>query len=253
VKTIEVILSPSEIKALCQRDLNKTVCVVSDVLRATSSIVTALANGAQGILPVEEISEALLVKQRQSGVLLAGERNGVLIGKELTGNISFDLGNSPREFIRPQVEGKTIVMTTTNGTRALCACSGAARTLIGSFLNLQVTVEAAHQTDFSQILLVCAGTEEEVAYEDVLCAGAFIHLLLPKINEGTLSDSAQIAQAAYLGEQNNLLAGLSKSRNARRLLSHESLRDDVAYCVQRNIHPLLVQLESDGMVRKFKK
>ncbi len=215
-------------------------------------MVTALANGAQGILPVGEISEALAVKQRQPKVLLAGERNGVLIGKELTGGMPFDLGNSPREFERARVEGKVIAMTTTNGTRALCACSGAARTLIGSFLNLQVTVEAVCQTDFSQILLVCAGTKEEVAYEDVLCAGAFVDLILSARGKEGLSDSAQIAKAAYLGEENHLFWGLSKSRNARRLLADENLQDDVVYCAQLDVLPLVAELEADGMIRELK-
>ncbi len=241
VKTIEVILSPSEIKNLPQRDLSETVCVVFDVLRATSTMVTALANGAQVILPVREISDALAIKQQQPEVLLAGERNGVLIGEELTGSLPFDLGNSPREFIRSNVEGKTIAMTTTNGTRALCACLGAARIFIGSFLNLCVTVENIQRADFSQILLVCAGTEENVAYEDVLCAGASIDLLAHQKDEKNLHDAAQLARAAYLQEQGNLFAGISKGNNAKRLFSVPALHGDVAFCAQRDVTPRLAE------------
>lgn len=250
MRTIEVILLPAEIENLPRCDLSETVCVVFDILRATSTIVTALANGAQGILPVREISNALTIRQQQPEVLLAGERNGVLIGEERTGSISFDLGNSPKEFVRSKVEEKTIVMTTTNGTRALCACSGAARILIGAFLNLRVTVEHIQRTDFSQILLVCAGTGENVAYEDVLCVGAFIDLLASQNDEKNLDDAAQLARSAYLQEQGNLFAGFSKGSNAQRLLSLPSLCEDVAFCAQRDVLHIVAEVASHGMIRK---
>jgi len=249
-KTIGVILLPAEIKNLPQCDLSETACVVFDVLRATSTIVTALANGAQGVLPVREISDALTIKQQRPEVLLAGERNGVRIGEELAGSISFDLGNSPREFVRSKVEEKIIVMTTTNGTRALCACSGAGRILIGSFLNFHVTVEHIQRGDFSQILLICAGTEENVAYEDVLCAGAFIDLLASQNGEKNVDDAAQLARAAYLQEQRNLFAGFSKGSNAQRLLSLPSLCEDVAFCAQRDVLHIVAEVASHGMIRK---
>src|SRR5689334_12937954 len=119
--SLEVLFAPAEFVALRERDLRDTVCVVFDVLRATSSMVTALANGAEAIIPVSEIAEALAIQERNPRVLLAGERDGVRIQSALTGGIAFDLGNSPREFTRENVSGKTIVITTTNGTRALRA------------------------------------------------------------------------------------------------------------------------------------
>src|SRR2546427_8263163 len=137
---LEVILSPAEFPSLRGRDLGQAVCVVFDILRATTSMITALANGAEAIIPVEEIPEALALRQKNPGVLLAGERNGLRIRADLTGSIDFDLGNSPREFIAEKVRGKTIVMTTTNGTRALRACAHADTVLIGSFLNLRAIV-----------------------------------------------------------------------------------------------------------------
>jgi hypothetical protein len=101
---------------------------VFDVLRATSSMVTALSNGAKAIVPVAGIPEALNFRSQKAEVLLAGEREGVRLPIELTGGIAFDLGNSPREFKREIVAGKTIVMTTTNGTRALRVCVSKLRT-----------------------------------------------------------------------------------------------------------------------------
>src|SRR5271154_3232677 len=95
---IETILSPAELPALARRDLRGTACVVFDVLRATSTFVTALHHGAQAVIPVGEIAEAVAFRQRQPDVLLAGERDGVRIRADQSGGIDFDLGNSPREF-----------------------------------------------------------------------------------------------------------------------------------------------------------
>src|SRR5690349_12641753 len=97
---IEVLFSPAEFEALHKCDLSKTTCVVFDVLRATSSIITALANGARNVTPVATIEEAVREKERYSATLLAGERDGFRITKKLTGGVDFDLGNSPREFTR---------------------------------------------------------------------------------------------------------------------------------------------------------
>src|SRR5689334_9123742 len=138
---VEVLFTPAEFAALGQRDLRDTACVVFDVLRATSSMVMALAGGANAILPVTDIPEAIAERKKDPGVLLAGERDGLRITKELTGSVDFDLGNSPREFTSRDLRGRRIVMTTTNGTRALQACSGARMVLVCSFLNLRATAD----------------------------------------------------------------------------------------------------------------
>ncbi len=160
---IDATLSPAELPALRQRDLRDTVCVVFDVLRATSVMVTALHNGAKAIVPVAEIEEALAVRQKQPDVLLGGERNGVKIRAAQTSGIDFDFGNSPREYTPEKVRSKTIVSTTTNGTRALLACAKAKSVLVGSFLNLSATARAVEQQRPSNLLLVCAGTRENTA------------------------------------------------------------------------------------------
>src|SRR5580704_1456629 len=102
----EVLFAPAEFEALRKRDLSTSVCVVLDIFRATSTIVTALANGATAVIPVAEIEDALELRDRQPGVLLAGERNGVRIRADLTGGVEFDFGNSPREFTAERVRGK---------------------------------------------------------------------------------------------------------------------------------------------------
>src|ERR1041385_1206892 len=137
--TLEVIFTPAEFTALEKLDLGQMVCVVFDVLRATSTMVPALANSAAAIIPVVEIPEALSLRQSRPEVLLAGERGGVRIQADLTGSIEFDLGNSPHEFTREKVGGRTIVMTTTNGTRAPRARAPAKAGLLGPFPKFPAT------------------------------------------------------------------------------------------------------------------
>ena len=231
------------------RDLRETICVVFDVLRATSTMVTALGNGAKAILPVGDIPEALRIRKRTPEVLLAGERDGVRIEATLTGSIAFDLGNSPREFTRERVAGRTIAMSTTNGTRALRACLPAKRVLIGSFLNLRATADFIEKEKIADLLLVCSGTFEQAAYEDILGAGALCDLLWSSYKDGSVADSAQIARRLFRFEQDDLLAAVANSRNGRRLSAQADLKEDVAFCVQREVLELVAELGKDGWVR----
>lgn len=247
--TLEVLFAPAEYASMTGRDLRETVCVVFDVLRATSTMVTALGNGAAGIVPVAEIPEALSIRQRRPEVLLAGERDGVRIAGHLTGRSAFDLGNSPREFTAQAVGGRTIAMTTTNGTRALRACAPAAAVLLGSFLNLRATAEFIERQHHSHLLLVGSGTLDQTAYEDVLGAGALCDLLWSKNSSGAVADSALIARRLFRLEQNDLLGAVSKSRNGRRLMAHPDLHEDVTFCVQRDLFGLVAEMGADGVVR----
>ncbi len=267
---IETILTPAELPALAQHDLRVTACVVFDVLRATSTFVTALHHGAKAIIPVSEIAEALEIKKAEA-ILLGGERNGVRISAD---GINFDLGNSPREYTPEKVRGKTIVSTTTNGTRALRACANAQTILAASFLNLTATAEFLRREHFENILLVCAGTGENTALEDVLGAGALCELITvgravpcpsPSANQDvrihhdgahglmrpTLTDSAQIVLRTYLAAKSDVAAAVNSSENARRLLAIPELRDDVAFCLQRDIFPLVAKMEADGTIRRL--
>ena len=246
--------------------------MVFDVLRATSTFVTALQNGARAVVPVSEISEALAWRQKEPAVLLGGERDGVKIRGGLTGGVDFDLGNSPREYTPEKVRGKTIVSTTTNGTRALRACAGAQTVLAASFLNLTATVAFIKKLQPVQVVPVCAGTHENTALEDVLAAGALCEMLFGgarllasrKANGNTpargdhrswmaagapsldLSDSAEMARATYAQAKANLAAAVGRSENARRLLGIPELHDDVSFCLQRDIFPLVVKRAADG-------
>jgi 2-phosphosulfolactate phosphatase len=247
--TLEVLFAPAEFDLLGQRDLSQTVCVVFDILRATSTMVTALGNGAVAIAPAAEIAEALGIRQRQPAVLLAGERDGVRIEGRLTGGIGFDLGNSPREFTAARVGGRTVAMTTTNGTRALRACAPAAVVLVGSFLNLRATAGVIERQHPPHLLIVCSGTHDQMAYEDVLGAGALCDLLWPQYGDGVVADSAHIARRLFRLEQDDLLAAVAQSRNGRHLMSNPDLRADVPFCVQRDLFGLAAEMGQDGLVR----
>ena len=279
---IDAILSPAELPALAKRDLRDATCVVFDVLRATTTFVTALHHGAKTIVPVSEIAEALALRQKQPDVLLGGERDGMRIRSGQTGGIDFDLGNSPREYTPEKVRGKTIVSTTTNGTRALRACTGASTVLAASFLNLTATAQFIRRLQPAQIVLVCAGTRENIATEDVLAAGALGDLLLnelvaknlkvgravpcPPRDEAsvpiqqqshgahgvarpTLSDSAETARNAWRKAKSNLLEVVSEAGNGRRLLAVPELRDDVAFCLQQDKYPLVAQMETGAIIQ----
>ncbi|HVU08420.1 MAG TPA: 2-phosphosulfolactate phosphatase [Verrucomicrobiae bacterium] len=245
---IETILTPAELPALAQCDLRATACVVFDVLRATSTFVTALHNGAKEIIPVSEISEALQIKKTRPDVLLAGERKGVKIRAD---GIDFDFGNSPREFIPEKIHGKTIVSTTTNGTRALRTCLGAKMVLASSFLNLNATAQFLRENNPENVLLICAGTGENKADEDILAAGALIELLAARADARPIvSDSAKIALRFYTESKSTLTAVVANSENARHLLAIPELRDDVSFCLQRDIFPLVAPMTADGAIRR---
>ena len=243
--TIDTLLTPAELPALARRDLSRAACVVFDVLRATSTFITALNNGASEIIPVSEISEAVARRQQQPDMLLAGERDGVKIRAAQSGGIDFDFGNSPREFRPDKVRGKTIVSTTTNGTRALRACaSGGAKIIIASsFLNLAATAKYLNQSPPHELLLVCAGTGESTALEDILAAGALASLL-----DGDHTDATETAVRTFHSAKADLPAVIATSQNALRLLAIPDLRADVPFCSQRDIFKIVAAMNPEGAI-----
>ncbi|HET6426045.1 MAG TPA: 2-phosphosulfolactate phosphatase [Planctomycetaceae bacterium] len=172
------------------------IAVILDILRASTTIVHALANGAQCVIPTLTIEDAQSVARgfaHRGDYLLGGEREGVLID-------GFDHDNNPFAYTREVVQGKTIIFTTTNGTKALLRASAADRVLIGSFVNLQAVVNVLAE-DTRPIHLVCAGTKGKITAEDSLCAGAIIDRLLQEFgrrDDDLPDDQAQLALAKYL-------------------------------------------------------
>jgi 2-phosphosulfolactate phosphatase len=246
--TIEVLLSPAEYQARRERGFAGATCVVFDVLRATSVMVTGLAQGARSFIPVEEISEARAWRRQQPDVLLAGERDGLRIQNADGTGLAFDLGNSPREYVRERIAGRDIVTTTTNGTRALRACATAEVVLAGSFLNLAATARWLEQRQVRELVLVCAGTGEHPALEDILCAGALVECLIRSRGDFELSDAAKLALLAGHQTAGNLGEVAGAGRNGVRLLANPDLREDVAFCLRRDVFPLVAILGPDGKI-----
>ena len=250
--TLRVLFSPAEYESADPADLRGTTCVVFDVLRATSTMLEALGNGAVAILPAREIAGALALKARHPEALLAGERDGLRIRAHQTGGVDFDLGNSPREFIRPRVEGRQIIMTTTNGTRALEACRGAEAVHIASFGNLTALARHLVASGAERLWLVCAGTLENASFEDALGAGALVDRLAKESSGArtwALDDSAQIAWDLYQRHRDRLPEAARNARNGRRLLAQPELAGDVPICFEEDRNPRVVRLEADGTLR----
>ena len=247
--TIEALLTPAEYQARRATGFAGEVCVVFDVLRATSVIVTGLAQGAKGFIPAEEISGAVALRAKHPGALLAGERGGLRINAKQSGGVEFDLGNSPREFTASRVADKFIICTTTNGTRALRACETAEALVVSSFLNLRATALWLQSRGVERVALVCAGTGEAASLEDILCAGALCDLLLKSGQVNMLQDSAEVAIRVFQSAQDDLLGAMRHASNARRLLENPKLQDDVEFCLRLDAFGMVGLMGRDGIVR----
>jgi 2-phosphosulfolactate phosphatase len=244
--SLQTTSTPADFEALAQTDLSGTTCVVLDILRATSSMITALANGAEQILPVATIEEALAAKAKHPEALLCGERDGLRITAAQTGGTEFDLGNSPREYTAEMVAGKTLITTTTNGTRALRACVNAEHTLVASFLNLTATTDYLRTAKPNQLVIVCGGTYEEAALEDTLAAGAIAESVLDLFDE--CDDASQAARLLFASAP--VEKTLPQAKNAQRLLSLPDLAEDVEHCLQSDRYPFTATVAANGMIRR---
>jgi len=226
---IDAALHPAEIALLPARDLGATTCVVFDVLRATSSMITALAHGAVAIHPVRTIEEALALRAEIPAAVLCGERHGERIE-------DFALGNSPFEY--RGTAGQTLISTTTNGTVALRAVEGAARVLVGAILNLDALAGELRSRAPERVLLVCAGTFEELALEDACAAG----LLIRRLGAARLTDAAQAARAVAQAFPTPLEA-LRAARNGQALLA-KGRGEEVEWCARESEFPIVGVMES---------
>ena len=214
---LDAALTPADISRLPGRDLSTTTCIVFDVLRATSSMITALAHGAAEIFPVKTIEEAFALRKEMPDALLGGERHGERIE-------GFDLGNNPFEYTA--LAGRRIISTTTNGTIALRACERAGRVLVGALLNLAALRDELARSRPAEVLLVCAGTFETFALEDAIAAG----LLAAEFPDAELTDAA-VAAVAAARRFATPLDGLLAARNGRALAAR-GWRDQIEWCAQ---------------------
>ncbi len=200
--------------------------IVIDVLRATSTIAQALAAGYRRVLCCAEIEEARALRAAEPHAVLAGERLCVRIP-------GFDLGNSPREFTSAQ--GETLILTTTNGTRAIAsAASRCDRILAGSLVNLEA-VAAAALAEAGDVVLVCAGVKGEFALDDAYCAGRIADLLAGEASDAA---SAAIRLARSFSEPR---AGLAASQSGRNLVD-AGLDEDIDWCARESVLDVVPRL-----------
>ena len=219
---IDVYFTPLGLNA---GDLTGRGVVVIDVLRATSSIVTALSSGAKAVVPAATSEEAvrLTANLEKDGIVLAGERRMVKIE-------GFGLGNSPREMTAEAVAGKTIVLATTNGTPALVAAQGGDPVLVAAAVNFSAVADRARAvfTERGDLVIICAGREKQFALEDAYTAGRLVKVVKKGARKVTLNDAAQVS-LDLAGQQGGWEDAFDASDAARQLIE-AGLGDDVAYC-----------------------
>jgi 2-phosphosulfolactate phosphatase len=216
-RKLETCFSP----ALYQQDDHMdSVVVIIDILRASSAICTAFANGATSILPVADAGEAREYKSR--GYLVAAERDGFVLDFA-------DFGNSPFNFTRERVEGKTIVYSTTNGTGIINQASSSYAIAVGSFLNLGAMSDWIIRQDRDTILF-CAGWKNRFNIEDTVCAGALARKLIDSGNFTTICDSTLAAMDLWSLACNDLSGYIDKAAQRTRL-KDKKLDDCLEFCL----------------------
>lgn len=235
--SLHTVLSPS---LLDLYDIEDTIVVVIDVLRATSTIATALYNGAASVIPVQEIARCIELGQELGGVT-AGERDGKIAE-------GLQYGNSPFEYPREFIEGKTLVLTTTNGTRLLhqALARGASHIITGSFPNLSTVCKylIAQQ---KPVILGCAAWKNRVNIEDTLFAGAVISRVKEAFS--ILCDSSQIAENLYDSARSDLYGFLQeKDASHYRRLTGYGLEKDLRYCLEVDVANVLPFYENERLV-----
>lgn len=222
---INVFFTPVGVDDLYFKD--KTTVVI-DVLRASSTIITALNNGAKEIIPVAGIESAIKLSGGIFGghTLLCGERNT----KKIDG---FALGNSPFEFTKEIVEGKSIVLYTTNGTKAIVKAKFSENLFIGSFLNLNYLTNHLINLN-NDIEIVCSGRNNYFSLEDALCAGYICDKILQKDKDTILTDSAKASVAIKKKYNSNLVEVLKETEHGK-ILIENGFEKDIEYCSQTSV------------------
>ena len=234
------------VTALTPAELTGRVVAVIDVLRASSSIAAAMSNGARAVVPLESPDEAVTRAKafERSDVRLAGERRMRAIP-------GFDLGNSPLEFTRAAVEGKTVLMTTTNGTAAITNLAGARDVVVASYVNYTavLTMLRAALRGGADVTVVCAGRDRQFALEDAGCAGRYVHNMAGQLPELELNDAAQacaLIDRRYEGE----LPRLFEASEHGRALRDAGFGEDLIACAAIDSFPV-IPLYQDRQITKL--
>ncbi len=231
MRKVEVCLTPELVH---QFDLGGKIVVVVDIFRATSCMVSGMSNGVKAIHPVATVEECFALGEQ--GLVTAGERSGVKVE-------GFDIGNSPFEYLDDSMIGKSIAVSTTNGTRTILASLDAKEILIGAFLNLNATAEYL-ATKNSDLVIHCAGWKGTVNIEDSLYAGALINAL--KDSHEFEGDPALLAHELFKANASDLMPIAQASSHAQRL-SGFGATDDLTYCMKSDLCQIVL-IYKDGKI-----
>jgi 2-phosphosulfolactate phosphatase len=215
------------------------VVAVIDVLRASTSIARALGNGARNVVPLESADEVITrAKQFDRGeVRLAGERKMLIVP-------GFDLGNSPREFTREAVDGKTVLLTTTNGTAAMVGLQTARDVVIASYVNLEavsVLMRTAARAG-TDITIICAGRDRLFSLEDAACAGRYVRAIAKRLSKVELGDGA-FAATVIDRKYGDRLDQLFADSEAGQALAEAGFGEDLETCAAVDSCPVIPILQ----------
>lgn len=239
-KRVEVCFSPN-LYHLHKEEFE--IVVVIDVLRATSAICTAMHKGIKSIIPIATLEEAFTYKKK--GYIVAAEREGQIVE-------GFKFGNSPFAYMDPKLKGKTIVMTTTNGTKTINVAKKDSKTIVvGSFLNLDYLSEWLIDQN-KNTLLLCSGWKDKFNLEDTLLAGAIAEKMLDSLKFEAHEDSSIAAKYLFISAKSNYF-GFLKSSSHRRRLKKLNLNRDIIYCLTPNQTPVVPILKGNSIINMVPK
>jgi len=240
---LDVILGPQQV---APAEMAGRVVAVIDVLRASTTIAVALANGARAVVPVESSDEAVRRSKSfgRDDVRLAGERRMLAVP-------GFDLGNSPAEFTREAVGGKTVLLSTTNGTGALLAVQGARDVVVASYVNFSAALALLRTAlrGGTDVTIICAGRERQFSLEDAACAGRYVRHVVERLPQVELNDAAVAAELLdrrYDSQLDRLFADAVHGR----ALAEAGFGADLALCGAVDTHPV-VPLFADRQITRL--
>jgi len=242
---VRVYFSPNSLDEIALRD--KTIVVV-DVLRASTTITYAMNAGAREVIPVASVDQAMKIVGNlfSTSTVLCGERGG----KRIEG---FKLGNSPAEYTKEAVEGKMLILTTTNGAVALTKAKYARHCFIGSFVNISAVVSALSElSDLEEtgLVIICSGREDDFSLEDSVCAGMLLSKLKEKIPNIELTDSARTVLSDYDSYGDSIYETIRESDHGKYLASI-GFEDDIKVASEIDSVPIVPVLEQAVIKKKI--
>ncbi|MCB9236166.1 MAG: 2-phosphosulfolactate phosphatase [Bacteroidia bacterium] len=235
-KQVGVCLTPALIDHF---DLHDSIVVIIDILRATTTMCVAFDKGMRSIIPVLETDDCQAY--RTQGLLTSGERNGIQVE-------GFDFGNSPHSFMRDDLVGRDLAMTTTNGTKALTAAldRGAKEIVIGAFANFNALAKYLKDRN-ENVLLFCSAWKDKPNLEDTIFAGAMVHRLRGQFR--LHEDTALMAEALYRSANRRKRWYIRHSSHFNRLWHILQIQKDVKFSLRRDTHPVIPIYAGDRLYK----